>query len=510
MKLLSGFFTVGMWTLASRILGFVRDVMIAAWLGTGVAHQAFVAAFTLPNLFRRFFAEGAFSMAFVPMFSKKLEAEDDADGFARDAISFLLAALIILTLVAQIFMPALIYAQVAGFAGTDKFDLSVAFGRVAFPYIIFISLAALLSGVLNSARRFAAAAAAPVLLNVIFIAMMFIGNALGWDMGWTLIWCVPVAGVAQLALVWWAAKRAGFRIYPQWPRWTPELKRLAIIAAPAALAGGVVQINLIIGRQVASQFDRAISWLYNADRLYQLPLGVVGIAIGIVLLPELSRRLQSGDTAGGQNALSRAGEMALVLTLPSAVALAVIPAPLISVLFERGAFTSADTQATATAVAIYGLGLPAFVLQKVVQPLYFAREDTRTPFRYAVISMIVNAVVAIGLAPIIGFLSAAIATTLAGWGMFLLLWLNARSFGQAATFDNRFTSRIWKIAAASAFMGVVLIGAERVLHPMLYTDSWRYVALLILIVAGMVSYGIAGVALKAFSKSDLRGAFRRG
>lgn len=509
MKLASGFFTVGMWTLMSRILGFVRDVMIAAWLGTGPTHQAFVAAFTLPNLFRRFFAEGAFNMAFVPMFSKKLESGDDPERFARDALSVLTAILIVLTLVAQIFMPALIYAQVAGFAGTEKFDLAVDFGRIAFPYIIFISIAALLSGVLNAARHFAAAAAAPVLLNVLFIGAITWAGISGWDVGRTMIWTVPVAGVAQMALVWVAAKRAGFGIRPRWPRWTPELKRLAIIAAPAALAGGVVQINLIVGRQVASQFDGAVSWLYNADRLYQLPLGVVGIAIGIVLLPELSRRLQAADTDGGQHALSRAAEMALILTLPSAVALCVVPLPLVEVLFERGAFTDDDTDKTALAVAIYGLGLPAFVLQKVVQPLYFAREDTKTPFRYAVIAMLINAAIAIGLAPVIGYVAAAVAATLAGWTMYILLWLGARPMGQAARADARLRHKIWRIIAASTLMGAVLVGMMLLIGPMLGLPGWRYLALALLILSGMISYAIFGRMLGAFRLADLKSSLRR-
>ncbi|MFV2053620.1 murein biosynthesis integral membrane protein MurJ [Aliiroseovarius sp. YM-037] len=509
MRLISGFFTVGFWTLASRILGFVRDVLIAGYLGTGVAHQAFVAAFTLPNLFRRFFAEGAFNMAFVPMFSKRLEAGTDPEGFASDAMSALAGILIVLTVIAQITMPWLIYAQVAGFAGTEKFDLAVAFGRAAFPYIIFISLAALLSGVLNSAGRFAAAAAAPVLLNVLFITGIVLAGALGWDIGWTLIWTVPFAGIGQLALVWWAAKRAGFSIMPHWPRWTPELKRLAVIAAPAALAGGVVQINLLVGRQVASQFDSAISWLYNADRLYQLPLGVVGIAIGIVLLPELSRRLQADDTEAGQHAFSRAGEMALALTVPSAVALFVVPLPVVGVLFERGAFTAQDTDATAIAVAVYGLGLPAFVLQKVFQPLYFARENTRTPFHYALVAMIVNAVIAIGLAPLIGYISAAIATTIAGWVMFALLRAGSRKMGEAAQFDARFKRRVWRIVAASALMGAMLVLTMLLIGPMFGIDGWRYLALLILIGIGMISYALIGHWIGAFRLSDFRNAMRR-
>jgi len=510
MRLVSGFFTVGFWTLASRVLGFLRDVLIASYLGTGVVHQAFVAAFTLPNLFRRFFAEGAFNMAFVPMFSKKLEAGEDAQGFASDAFSALAAILLLLTLVAQLIMPWMIFAQVAGFSGTEKFDLAVAFGRVAFPYIIFISLAALLSGVLNSAGRFAAAAAAPVLLNILVIAAILLAAWRGWPIGWALIWVVPLAGIAQMAIVWWAAKRAGFAIGFRWPRWTPELTRLAKIAAPAALAGGVVQINLVVGRQVASQFDGAISWLYNADRLYQLPLGVVGIAIGIVLLPELSRRLQAGDTATGQAALSRAGEMALVLTVPSAVALLLVPLPLVSVLFERGLFTADDTDKTALAVAIYGLGLPAFVLQKVVQPLYFAREDTRTPFRYALVAMVVNAVIAIGLAPFVGYIAAALATTIAGWAMLALLWLGARRMGEAARFDTRFRRRAWRTVAASGLMGAVLWGVNLLIGPMFGFEGWRYLALVLMVGAGMISYGLFGQMLGAFRLSDFRAAVRRG
>jgi putative peptidoglycan lipid II flippase len=390
-RLMAGFFTVGVWTLASRILGFVRDILIAAFLGAGPVAEAFLIAFALPNMFRRFFAEGAFNMAFVPMFSKRLERGEDPQGFARDAFTGLATVLIGFTVLATLAMPWLVLAMASGFLADERFDLAVDYGRIVFPYILFISLAALLSGVLNATGRFAAAAAAPVLLNVLFIAALATGRALGWPLGPTLAWTVPVAGIAQLALVWIAAARAGFRLTLRRPRLTPELKRLAIIAAPAALAGGVVQVNLLIGRQVASFFEGAIAWLNYADRLYQLPLGVVGIAIGVVLLPDLSRRLGAGDTAGGQNAFNRAAEISLALTVPAAVALVVIPLPLVSVLFERGRFGPDDAAATAAALAIYGLGLPAFVLQKVLQPLFFAREDTRRPFYYALGSLVVNA-----------------------------------------------------------------------------------------------------------------------
>ncbi len=508
-RLISGFLTVGGWTLASRVLGFVRDAMILAFLGTGPAYEAFVVAFRLPNMFRRFFAEGAFNMAFIPMFSKKLEAGEDAGGFAEDAFSGLAGVLIALTLLAQAIMPWLIWGLASGFAGQEQFALSVEFGRIAFPYILFISLAALLSGVLNATGRFAAAAAAPVLLNVILAVAMAAAAAVGGDVARALIWAIPVAGIAQLAIVWVAARRAGFALRLRRPRLTPELRRLVVIAVPAALAGGVVQVNLLVGQQVASYFDRAVGWLFAADRLYQLPLGVVGIAVGVVLLPDLSRRLAARDDDGGRHAFSRAGEISLALTIPAAVALMVIPLPLVSVLFERGATTAADSAAIAQAVAIYGLGLPAFVLQKILQPLFFAREDTASPFRYAVVAMVVNATLAISLAPAIGWIAPAIATTAAGWFMVLQLARGARSFGSVARFDDRFHRRIWRIGVASAVMGLALFGGEAALGEWLEAAGWRYAALAVLVFTGMAVYFVTGHLIGAFRLSEFRQMMRR-
>ncbi len=508
-RLIRGFLTVGIWTMASRIMGFVRDILIAAYLGAGPVAEAFVVAFSLPTMFRRLFAEGAFNMAFIPLFSKKLERDDGAHEFARDAFSGLATILIIFTVIAQLLMPWFVWAMASGFVGDGRFDLAVDFGRITFPYILFISLTALLSGVLNATGRFAAAAAAPVLLNIIMSLMMVFAYQNGLDVGRALVWAVPLGGIAQLALVWWAAARAGYRLIPRWPRMTPELKRLAIIAAPAALAGGVVQINLLVGRQVASFFEGSIQYLNLADRLYQLPLGVVAIAIGVVLLPELSRRLQAGDAQAGRDAMNRAAEFALLLTLPAAVALVVVPEPLVSVLFQRGRFTPEDAAATALVVAIYGLGLPSFVLQKVLQPLYFAREDTRTPFKYAVVAMVINAVVAIGLAPTFGYLAAAIGTSLAGWGMAFLLWRGARSMGETARFDSRFIRRSGRIALSSVGMGVILYLTNTLLAPVFLMSGWRYLALLALVSTGMVSYFLLSHLTHAFRVSELRGTLRR-
>ncbi|MDF9304687.1 murein biosynthesis integral membrane protein MurJ [Tritonibacter mobilis] len=509
-KLMSGFLTVGFWTLASRVLGFLREILIAAYIGPGLLGDAFYAAFRLPNLFRRFFAEGAFNAAFVPMFAKRWEADENPQGFAQDAFNLLAAAVLGLTALGMVFMPFLVWLTAGGFEGDARFDLTVGYGRIVFPYILCMSLAALFSGVLNATGRFAAAAAAPVLLNIFACAAMIAGALQGQAVIDWLVWVIPLAGIAQLALVWVAAARAGISLRPGMPRLTPDMKQLVRVALPAALAMGVTQVNLVVGQAVASAYQGAVSWLSLADRLYQLPLGVVGIAVGIVLLPDLSRRLRAGDDEGARDAFSRAGEFSLLLTIPAAAALIAIPVPLVSVLYERGATGAEDVAAIAMAVAIYGAGLPAFVLQKVLQPLFFAREDTRSPFHYALVAMVVNAVLAVGLQPLVGWLAPAIAAPAAGWVMVLQLWLGSRRMGEAAQFDARFQRRCLRIVLASVAMGVVLLGAATILSDVLSLAYWRYLALLALIVVGAVAYFTIGQIIGAFRLSEFRSALRRG
>jgi putative peptidoglycan lipid II flippase len=508
-RLMRGFLTVGSWTFVSRLVGFLRDVMMAAYLGAGPVAEAFLIAFSLPNMFRRFFAEGAFNMAFVPMFSKKLESGEDAQAFARDAFNALAGVLIVFTFLGTLAMPGLVWAMASGFVGDARFDLAVLFGRIAFSYILFISLVAMLSGVLNAFGRFTEASFVPVLMNLMFIAAMLMAERAGWDMGLTLAWTVPVTGIVQLAFTWAAAHRAGLRFSPGWPRITPDLKRLAWIAGPAVLAGGVVQVNLLVGRQVASFTEGAVAWLSYADRLYQLPLGVVGIAIGTVLLPDLSRRLRAGDLKGGRDSFNRGTEFALALTVPAAVALVAIALPLTTVLFQRGAFGSDDAANTALALAAYGVGLPAFVLHKVLQPLFYAREDTRRPFRYAVISMLVNAGFAVGFMPVMGFMAAALATTVAGWVMVWQLWAGSRAMGEAAQTDARLRQRVPRMVAASALMGCCLWAGAMLLGPALGTPGLRYAALAGLVAMGIVTYFGFGTLLGAFRLADFKAALRR-
>ncbi|MEM6940134.1 MAG: murein biosynthesis integral membrane protein MurJ [Pseudomonadota bacterium] len=508
-RLIAGVFTVGFWTLLSRILGLVREIMLLALIGPGPVMDAFVAAFRLPNMFRRFFAEGAFNAAFVPMFSKRLERGEGALRFAQDAFSGLGLVVLVLVALAMIFMPGFVWLTAEGFSGDARFDMTVDYGRVVFPYILFMSLAALFSGILNATGRFAVAAAAPVLLNIFLVGAMLIARWSGAPVIEWLVWAVPLAGIAQLALTWRAAARAGFALTPRWPRWTPEMRAMLVVGLPAALASGVMQINLVVGQLVASQYENAVSWLFAADRLYQLPLGVVGIAVGIVLLPDLSRRLQAGDAAGARAALSRAAEIALALTLPAAVALLVVPESLVSVLFERGASDQADTAAIALALMIYALGLPAFMLQKILQPIFFAREDTRRPFHYALVAMVVNAGLAVGLAPVVAWLAPAIATTAAAWVMVGCLLWGARRYGETARFDARLFSRLRRIIAASLVMGAALFVADLALQPILALAYWRLLGLLGLVAAGMASFFAAGQVLGAFSFAELKAAVRR-
>ncbi|MDO5659091.1 MAG: murein biosynthesis integral membrane protein MurJ [Paracoccus sp. (in: a-proteobacteria)] len=502
--LIRGFLAVGSWTFLSRVTGFARDILMAAWLGSGPVAQAFLVALSLPNMFRRFFAEGAFNTAFVPMFSKKLADPEDARRFAQDAYSGLASVVLVFSALGMIAMPLLVMAMAAGFRGDERFDLAVQYGRITFPYILLISLASMVGGVLNATGRFTAAAAAPVLLNILFVVAMFLGRQMGWDLGLTLAWATPITGIAQLGLVWWDASRNGWRFRPTRPRLSPDMRRLLRVALPAIFAGGVVQINLLVGRQVGSFYDGAIAWLSFSDRLYQLPLGVVGAAVAVVVLPELARKLAAGDDAGGQASFSRATQFGLFLTLPAAFAICVIAVPMVSTLFERGAFTAYDTRQTANALIVYAVGLPAFVLQKILQPLYFAREDTRTPFRYAVHSMVVNAVVAFGLAYFIGFLAAAIGTTVAAWVMVAQLWRGTRAMGQAARWDAMLIRSAPRILLSSALMAVALWFA------MGWTEGMgRIPQLAILVFGGAAVYFTLSFATGALPLSQLRANIRR-
>ena len=502
--LLTSFTTVGSWTVISRIFGFIRDIFIATFLGSGPVAEAFLIAFSLPNMFRSFFAEGALNLAFVPIFSKKMRDIKSAKLFANQTLFYLLSSLIILNIIAQVLMPWLVLAMASGFYFDERFELAVIYTRITFPYIIFISITALLSGIMNSIDKFAAAAAAPILLNLVFISALMLSDFRDWDTGLSLAWAVPIAGFAQMCLLWFTARRAGFILIPKFATLNPDIKRLFRVALPAILAGGVIQINLLVGRQVASYHEGGVAWLSYADRLYQLPLGIVGISIGIVLLPNLAKKLADNDIQGSQNSFNRSLEFALALTLPAAIALVVTSELLISALYERGAFSQVDTANTSAALIIYAFGLPAFVGQKLTQPIFYARENTRTPFYFALIAMIVNLALAVGFSPVLGYLAPAIGTTIASWCMVILLSRSSRKYGAAVQIDNNNKKVLPRILLSAILMGLILY-ATNIFFDMVPNDIInKYIRVIILIVVGFLSYILIGQAVGGFKLKQLR------
>jgi len=524
MRLYSAFATVGGLTMASRVLGFLRDILIAAVLGTGMIADAFVVAFRMPNLFRRLFAEGAFNAAFVPLFAKRLEADGSASAraFAEEAFAGLFAVLLLVTAIAQIAMPWLVLGLAPGFASEpEKLDLATALTRIAFPYLLCMSLVALLSGLLNSLHRYMAAAAAPIVLNGVLVAVMGFAHWRGYHddpaAGYLLVWGVTAAGVLQLAMLWFAARRAGYALRLRLPRMTDGVHRLVTLGIPGVIAGGITQINIVVGTIVASLEAGAVSYLYYADRLYQLPLGIVGVAIGVVLLPDLSRHLGAGNRAAAMDSQNRSMELALLLTLPAAVALFVAAEPIIRVLFERGAFTTLDTEATAWALAAFAAGLPAFVLIKVLQPGFFANEDTRTPMHFAGVNLVLNAVgslvlffafKAAGFMPHVGI---ALATSIAAWVNAGMLWVTLKKRGHFVV-DSRLARNVPLIMLASAIMGAGVIVAGIMLEPWLRSSAGllaRAGGLAGLVTFGVVLFAAVIVATGVMTPAQLRRQIRR-
>jgi putative peptidoglycan lipid II flippase len=513
MALLRSFATVGGYTGVSRVLGFLRDILIADQLGTGPIADAFFVAFRLPNLFRRLFGEGAFNAAFVPLFARRLEQDGEAaaKAFGEQALAVLLTGLLGFTAAAMAAMPWLMYLLAPGFAADpEKFDLAVQLSRITFPYLLFLSLVALLSGILNALYRFAAAAAAPILLNIFAIAALVAVVPLTGRPGHVLAWTVAAAGAGQFLLLAFAAARAGMALRLPRPRLTPAIRRLFRLMIPGVLSAGALQINIVVGTIIASLQAGAVSYLYYADRIYQLPLGMIGIAIGVVLLPDLSRKLRGGAQEAAMATLNRGLELALFFTVPAAVALVVIPLPIITVLFERGAFDRSSSEATAWALAAFALGLPAYVLVKILQPGFFAREDTVTPLRFAAISVGANIALSLALFWRLGHVGLALATALAAWLNAALLGITLKRRG-FLTLDPRLRRRLPRIAAASLIMGAALwIGWTALAGWFEGGLSAQVAALGLLVGGGLGLYGALALAFRAAAVQDIKALLSRG
>lgn len=513
MRLLRSTAVVGLFTTASRVLGFAREVLLAAALGAGAITDAFLTAFQFPNLFRRIFAEGAFNSAFVPLYAGKLEGDGEAEAtaFIRQVMSVLLTAMLIFVIVAQLAMPWLMYVLGPGFVGDpDLFQLAVLLTQITMPYLLLMSLSAMLSGVLNSHGKFAVAAAAPVILNLTLIGIMLFSPAGGERLALLLSIGITGSGILQTLWLLVTCRALGLRFSLHVPRLTPDVRRLIALGVPGAVAAGVTQINILVTSSIATLQEGARSWLYFADRLYQFPLGVVGIAMGVVLLPTLSGRVRVGDVQGASNAMNRAIEVSMALTLPAAAALAAIPQFIIVGLYENGAFTSADTAMVTQALVAFAAGLPAFVLIKVLSPGFFARQDTKTPMKFAGISVAINLVLGLALffGPL-GFLGLALATSIAGWTNALLLGITLHRRGLLKP-DARLLHRLPRIVGATALMTAFLVAADYqsdLLTGLLF-DS-RLLALLLVCAIGAGVYGIGALLTGALRPSEVRDALKR-
>ena len=506
--------TVGGYTLASRLLGFARDILIASTLGAGMVSDAFFVAFKIPNFFRRLFAEGAFNAAFVPQFSGLLttEGRDGARAFAGEAVSVMVVVLFAFVSILQMTMPWAMIALAPGFTGSpEKFDLAVELTRITFPYLLFISLVSLMGGVLNSLGRFAAAAATPILLNLTLIAALLLLAGRLETPGHALAWGVAAAGIIQFLWLSVALARAGMSLRLTWPRLTPRVRELLRLMLPGVIGAGVVQINLLADVVIASFLpEGSISFLYFADRVNQLPLGVIGIAVGTALLPALSRNVAAGETDAAQSGQNRAVEVALLFTLPAAAALIVIAPPVISVLFERNEFNAADSRATALALMAYSAGLPAYVLIKVLTPGYFARKDMAAPVRIAGLSVAVNIVLNLALMGPFDHVGLALATAIAAW---LNAGLLARGLIRRGHWrvDARLRSRAPRMALAALIMAAGLWAAMTALAD--FADGGTLAAILALaalVVGGAVLFGAAALVLGAGRVGEARGLLRRG
>ncbi len=507
--------TVGSFTLLSRIVGFVRDIVLSAVLGSGPIADAFIVAFKLPNLFRRLFAEGAFSAAFVPLFAGELQGEgrEAALVFARQAHACLLMVLVPFSLLMILIMPAVIWVMAPGFT-SDKsiFDLAVTFGRITFPYLVFISLASLYGGVLNSIERFAEVAFTPVLLNIAMIGTVLGLTPLLPDAGYAASIGVALAGLLQWLWLLFSCWRDGVAMKLVRPRYTERVRQLVRLATPVAIGGGAQQVSTMLDVIWASLLPAgSIAALYYADRIAQLPLGVIGIAIGTALLPLLARQLRAGANDAAMANQNRAIEFGLLFSLPSMAALWILAEPMVRVLFEHGRFGPDDTVRTAGALAAFAVGLPAFMLVKALTPGFFAREDTKTPLYVAIIAIAAN----VGLNAFFLFQTSlaqvgiALASSLAGWLNALLLGAILMRRGHLVP-DGRLKSRAMRMAGATLGMGVVLWFALRPLARLLaHPDLTGVVALLGFCALGGVVYLALGALLGVINLSELRFLLRR-
>ncbi|WP_299327291.1 murein biosynthesis integral membrane protein MurJ [Parasphingopyxis sp.] len=504
--------TIGGLTMVSRIAGFVRDMLLARILGPGMAADSFFVAFQLPNIFRRLFAEGAFAAAFVPLFSRKLGKDgelEDAEEFSSEVVSVFVPILILFVALFEIAMPAIIWLMASGFQEVPgKFELTVALARITFPYLFLISMVALLAAILNSMSRFAAGASFPILLNLVLIAALLIGSQIADGdtvlIAYLLAGGVALGGVVQLAWLWFWMKRSGFRLRFQRPRLTKDVKELGIIILPAAFGAGVYQISQLVQLFFATQLPSgSVSHLNFADRLNQLPLGVIGIALGTAILPALSRHIGADDKAQADRVQSNAIELAMLLTFPAAAALMICAPAFVNAFFLGGQFDADDARITSNVLAALVAGLPAYVLIKVLTPAFFSRKDTRTPVYAAALVLIFFITFNVLMIDRLGIVGIASATAIGAWLNVFMLYAIMRKRGHYALnapLVRRLLSQLLATGAMTAMLFYLLP----------YLSDWfggsvfeRVASIAALVSAGMLVYFGAAALTGAIDRSKI-------
>ena len=519
MSLLRNVGTIGGLTLVSRLFGFARDILLARVLGAGGVADAWQLAFQLPNLFRRLFAEGAFASAFVPLFNRHMtEGESEAKRFAGEVLAVLLPILVVFGAAMMLAMPWVLWA----FANEDlrgdarTYELAVLMGRIAFPYLIFMSLATLVAAILNSLSRFAAAAAAPILLNICLLtaliwgALQPDGEATQAATGIGLAIAVSVSGALQLAWLYWFMRRAGFRIPRLTPQVTQRVKEMGVLIVPAVFGAGVYQISRFIDLAfIRGLPDGSLTYMAMADRWNQLPLGIIGIALGTAILPALSRYISRKEDDEAVRLQANAVELAMLLTLPCAVALFITGFAFVKAFMEGQAFTAEDARVTGMVTSALVVGLPAYVLVKVLTPNFFARADTRTPVYTAAASLVVTVGMNLLLVPMLGVVGLALAGAIGAWVNIALLGgiLARRGFFRIPA---RVLGRIGRIALASGLMGAALWALMQAITPWLDgTFPLRLAAIGAILATSLVTYGAATVALGVLDKATIQRLMRR-
>jgi len=490
MNLLSSTSVFGFYTLLSRVLGYFRDILIAIFLGTSIYADAFFVAFRLPNTFRRLFAEGTFNAAFIPSYAEeKLKGEESGKKFANEIFSLLLLFLIFLIIIVEIFTPFLVYLIAPGFyEDSEKFSLAVEFTRITFPFLLFVSLSSLLSGILNTNNKFAAAAAAPIVLNIILILFLLISFYYNLNIARSLSIGVTLAGILQFIILVIFTKKFYFPSIKFIFTFKDGIKNFFKKLLPSIFSSGITQINILVGTIIASFQSGAVSYLYYADRVYQINLAIAGIAVGTVVLPSLSKSIKLNDQKSVDLIQNRSMELSLLLSIPATFGLLIASKQIVNCLFGYGSFDSVDVIYTSLALTFFAIGVPAFALIKILSTFYFARDNTKLPFYISLISMILNIIISISLFKKYGFIIIPIATSLSTW-IAVLIYFVLLSRNKFINFENQYLLNFFKILLATIFMSIFLyFGLDYFEDKFEYSYKFKLIYLLIIVVLSTAIY----------------------